>query len=155
MDIGQHLFIRGFLSIEWLYLLRHTHHNRPENVLTNIIGFLWHEFITPIWKVRNNILHRSKNLTTSAMEARLDDTLRWYLDNKNTALSRTDHFLIQYTSDDLHTITINAKKEWVRHLDQAKAAWDIERLQTQKGQTVLTKFFARMNTLTIGEGSVT
>ncbi len=87
MDIGQHLFIRGFLSIEWLHLLRHTHHDRLENVLTNIIGLLWHEFITPIWKVRNNILHRSKNLTTSATEARLDDKLRWFLDNKTTALS--------------------------------------------------------------------
>jgi hypothetical protein len=123
--------------------------------MTNVIWFLWHDFITPIWKVRNDLLHRSKNLTTSATEAKLDERLCWFLDNKHTALSRTDHFLIRYSRDNLLSITLNAKKEWVRHLEHAKAAWDIERLQTQKGQTVLTKFFARMNTLTLGEGSVT
>ena len=155
MDIGQSLFVRGLLSVEWLYLLRHTRHERPENVLTNIIWFLWHDFVIPIWKVRNNLLHRSKNLTTSAVEARLDDRLGWFLDNKHTALSRTDHFLTRYSRDDLLSLTLNAKKEWVRHLEQAKAAWDIERLQTHKGQSVLTKFFTRISALTLGDGSVT
>ncbi len=44
MSIGHNLILRGYLSIEWLHLLRHVGHDCPENVLTNIIFHLWHEF---------------------------------------------------------------------------------------------------------------
>ena len=155
MDIGQNLLLRGFISVEWLHLLRHTRHDRPEIIMTNIVWFLWHEVVIPIWKARNDLLHRSQNLTTSATETKLDERLCWFLDNKHTALSRTDLFLTRYSREDLPSLSLNAKKEWVRHLELARAAWDIERLQVQKGQRVITQFFARMSALTIGDKSAT
>ena len=151
MDIGQNLLLRGFLSVEWLHLLHHTRHDRPDTIMTNIVWFLWHEVVTPIWKARNDLLHCLQNLTTSAVETKLDERLRWFLDNKHTALSRTDLFLTRYSRDDLPSLSLNAKKEWVRHLELARAAWDIERRQVQKGQTVITKFFTRLSALTIGD----
>ncbi len=155
MDIGQKHLLRGFLLVEWLYLLQHTRHNRPDTIMTNLIWFLWHDFVTPIWKVRNDLLHCSQNMTISATEAKLDERLCWFLDNKHTALSRMDLFLTRYSREDLPSLTLNTKKEWVRHLEHAKTAWDIERLQANKGQTVLTKIFTRMSALTIGDGLVT
>lgn len=142
-DIGQDLLIRGFLSKEWLHLLAHTGHNRPDNVLTNIIRFLWNDLIRPIWDTRNQILHRSTNLATSTLASRLDERLQWFLHNKLTALSRADQFLVHYLSTDIPTMTTPSKRERVRHLEVAQNAWEIERLQRQRGQTVLTSFFTR------------
>ena len=71
------------------------------------------------------------------------------------ALSRTDLFLTRYSREDLPSLPLNAKKEWVRHLELARAAWNIERLQVQKGQRVITQFFARMSALTLGDESAT
>jgi hypothetical protein len=59
MSIGHNLLLREYLSIEWLHLLRHIGHDHPENVLTNIIFHLWHEFFKRIWDARKNLLHRS------------------------------------------------------------------------------------------------
>ena len=44
MAIGQNLLLRGYLSIEWLHLLRHMGHDRPENAIVNIIFHIWHKF---------------------------------------------------------------------------------------------------------------
>ena len=93
LGIGQDLLVRGLLSIEWIHLLTHLGYDRPDNALTNIIWFLWHDFVRPLWDTRNHLLHRSQNNTTAAIESRLDDRLIWFLDNKNEVLARTDFFL--------------------------------------------------------------
>jgi hypothetical protein len=67
--------------------------------------------------------------------------MRWYLANHSRVLSHNDRQLINFINDDLPSIPIHAKKEWVRQLDVAKAAWDMERLQIRSGQTVLTNYF--------------
>jgi hypothetical protein len=46
-------------------------HDRPENALVNIIFHIWHEFFQRLWDTRNNILHRSHNMTTTALETSL------------------------------------------------------------------------------------
>ncbi len=47
--------------------------------------------------------------------------------------------------DELPTLTLAAKKEWVSHLEAAHKSWEIERLQEKRGQSVITKFFSRLN----------
>jgi hypothetical protein len=142
MSIGHNLILRGYLSIEWLHLLRHSGHERPETVLPNLIFHLWHEFFKRIWEARNTLLHRSQNKTTTALEASLDDQLQWYLAHRRYALSSTDQRLITFTKDDLPSMPIGTKKEWIRQLDAVKRTWAMERLQRQKGQTIITNFFS-------------
>ncbi len=150
MDIGQEMIVRGFLSTEWLHLLRNAQHDRPDALLTKVIWFLWHDFLRPLWKTRNDILHRTCNNTTGALEAKLDGRLDWFLENRYTALSRSDQTrLLNYTRETLSTWPLTTKQEQVRHLEIAKRAWDIECLQKGNCQTVLTRFFSRV--LTIGD----
>jgi hypothetical protein len=146
LDIGHSLFLRGFLSTKWTSLLRFFGHDHPEHGITSIISHMWHEFFHRIWVARNHLLHRSQNMTTATLEHQLEDKLNWYLSHKTHALSRVDQLRISFTWDDLPTMPLHVKKEWVRHLDAAKAAWDIERLQLERRQSVITNFFTRTTT---------
>lgn len=143
MDIGQHLLIRGFLSIEWLHLLTHAGYTRPDNAIIKLILFIWDKIVHPIWTTRNTLLHKLQNLTTSAAKAQLTSRLHWFLNNKHTALARRDFFLARYTGDEINCMKIHTKKECLRHLEAAHASWEIECLQCQKGQSVITTFFTR------------
>jgi len=48
---------------------------------------------------------------------------------------------------------ITTKRETIRHLEAAKLAWETERMQRQKGQTVITKFFQRKLTTIPGDST--
>ena len=72
----------------------------------------------------------------------MDDQLQWYLAHRRYALSSTDQRLITFTKDDLPSMPIGTKKEWIRQLDAVKRTWAMERLQRQKGQTIITNFFS-------------
>ena len=126
LSIGKDLLVRGLLSHEWCHLLSHLGYDRPDNALTNIIWFLWHDFVRPLWDTRNHLLHRSQNNTIAAIESRLDDRLIWFLDNKNEVLARADFFLARYTRDDILAMPISTKRETIRHLEAAKLAWETE-----------------------------
>jgi hypothetical protein len=67
--------------------------------------------------------------------------------NRSFALSRNDQRLITFTRDDLPSMPLHAKKEWVQQLDASKTVWNIERSQIRTGQTVLTNFFAPQSNL--------
>jgi hypothetical protein len=51
--------------------------------------------------------------TTTALEASLDDKMPWYIANHSLALSHNDQHLINFTRDDLPSMPLHAKKEWV------------------------------------------
>ena len=142
LAIGHNLTLRGYLATEWLHLLRYSGHARPETAITNIIFHTWHDFFKRIWDARNNLLHRTQNRTTAALETSLDERLLWFLANRGRALSHNDQKMITFTRDDLPSMPLYTKKEWVRQLDAVKRTWAIERIQRGTGQTILTNFFS-------------
>ena len=55
--IGPMMFIRGYLSVEWMRLLRTMTGQQPERKLARLIRILWDELVEPLWTTRNDILH--------------------------------------------------------------------------------------------------
>lgn len=138
--IGPLMFVRGFLSSEWLRLLRPMTNKPADRLLVRVIRIIWDRFINPLWTTRNNILHRHDNYVSETLHAELGDRLQWYTQNK-TELSRQDQHLADFTSAQIETMSTRQRREWVRHLDIARDAWAKERAILATGQTLITRFF--------------
>ena len=138
--IGPLMFVRGFLSSEWLRLLRPMTNKPADRLLVRVIRIIWDRFIDPLWTTRNNILHRHDNYVSETLHAELGDRLQWYTQNK-TELSRQDQHLADFTSAQIEAMSMRQRREWVRHLDIAKDAWAKERAILATGQTLITRFF--------------
>ncbi len=138
--IGHMMFIRGFLSTDWLRLLRSYDNTSPEQKLARLIRIIWDQLIEPLWNTRNDILHRNANYVSESMHAQLGDRLIWYTEHKDE-LSRRDQFLARHTLSQIEAMTTSQRREWVRHLDVARAAWAKEKTILSKGQTLITQHF--------------
>ena len=77
--IGHMMFARGFLSSRWLVLLRSFNSQRPVQKLARLIRLLWDQIFEPLWKTRNDILHRHHNYVSENTHAQLGDRLIWYI----------------------------------------------------------------------------
>ncbi len=71
------------------------------------------------------------------------NALHWYLSNYRTMLSRYDYKLAsRFTAEDLGTMTMRTKRQWIHHLDVARTAYDLEKATVAPGQQLLTKYFS-------------
>lgn len=138
--IGHMMFIRGFLSTEWLRLLRSYDNTSPEQKLARLIWIIWDQLVEPLWTTRNDILHRNTNYVSENTHAQLGDRLIWYTQHKDE-LSRRDQFLARHTLSQIEAMTTSQRREWVRHLDVAQAAWAKEKTTMAVGQTLITQYF--------------
>ncbi len=104
------------------------------------------DFFEPLWKNRNNLLRHTVNLYTQRDDGKLMDIITHYCKNRHTLLSHHDVHLadnIDFTT--LHTLPIAHKREWVRHFEIAKEAYDTERRCTR--QNTITKYLTPLPTL--------
>ena len=138
--IGQMMFVRGYISVEWLNLLR-TMTDRPERKMARLIRILWDTLVDPLWTTRNDILHRHSNYVTENTHAQLGDRLVWYTQHKDE-LDRRDQFLARHTLSQIEIMSTSQRREWVRHLNIARAAWTKERQTLTKGQRLITQYFS-------------
>lgn len=139
--IGPLMFIRGYLSSDWLRLLRSYDNVNPEQKLARLVRIIWDQLVETLWKTRNDILHRNANYVSENTHAQLGDRLIWYTEHKDE-LSRRDQFLARHTLSQIEAMTTSQRREWVRHLDVARAAWAKEKAILLKGQTLITQYFA-------------
>jgi hypothetical protein len=139
--IGPLMFIRGYLSSDWLRLLRSYDNVNPEQKLAWLVRIIWDQLVETLWKTRNDILHRNANYVSENTHAQLGDRLIWYTEHKDE-LSRRDQFLARHTLSQIEAMTTSQRREWVRHLDVARAAWAKEKAILLKGQTLITQYFA-------------
>lgn len=143
--IGKMMFVRGYLSIEWLKLLRSMTGEHAERKFTRLIRILWDFLITPLWYTRNDILHRHSNYVTENTHSQLGDRLTWYTRHREE-LDRRDQFLARHTMAQIEAMTTSQRREWVRHLDAARTAWAKERTTLARGQRLITQYFQRRDT---------
>jgi ribonuclease HI len=140
--IGPMMFVRGYLSIEWLKLLRSLIGQHAERKLARLIRILWDYLIAPLWATRNDILHRHSNYVSENTHAQLGDRLIWYTRHREE-LDIRDQFLARHTLAQIEAMTTSQRREWVRHLDTARTAWAKERNTIASGQRLITQYFQR------------
>ncbi len=72
------------------------------------------------------------------------NALHWYLSNYRTMLSHHDYKLAsRFTAEDLGTMTMRTKRQWIHHLDVARTAYNLEKATMAPGQQLLTNFSFR------------
>lgn len=84
---------------------------------------------------------------TESIHTELGDRLIWYTQHKDE-LSRRDQFLASHTLAQIEAMTTSQRREWVRHLDVARAAWTKERTTIAAGQGLITQYFKPRDTNT-------
>ena len=140
-EIGHMMAVKGYLSYGWLRLLRSYDSHQPERRLARLIRIIWDDLIDPIWTTRNDILHHHTNYVSEGTHAQLGDRLIWYTQHREE-LSRSDQFLTWHTLGQIEAMSSNQRREWVRHLDVARAAWATERAVLATGQRIITQYFS-------------
>ena len=117
ISIGLQFMPRGFLSREWIPAMEAHGCQSPDRKLASMILFLWLDATDALWRVRNDIVHRSQNLNELAQEGMLDDQLQWYLSHYRTVLSCHDYKIAtRYKVEDLDVIPLRTKRQWIHHL---------------------------------------
>jgi len=140
--IGLKFMPRGFLSTKWIEAMDTHGCTHSTRKLAAIVHFMWIQVTDTHWRVRNDIVHNTQNLNDLAQEGLVDDQLRWYLSNYRTALSRHDYKLMgRITMESLELTPLRTKRQWIRHLDTARKAFDAEKLMLEPGQQLLTRYF--------------
>jgi hypothetical protein len=145
-QIGIHLLPRGYFAKQWLSVLESFRCEHADRKLASFIYFIWTEVTDTIWRTRNDIVHHGTNLNRLQDESRIDRSLIWFQRNKREALARTDYGLTTYDIDALHILTLASKRERLRQLQVAKAAFDIEKTMAGKGQHTITRYFTTKTT---------
>lgn len=154
-QIGFQYLLRGFIVRQWRQALEALQCEYADRKLTNLLYFIWFEITDVMWRARNDIVHHGNNLTRQADESRIDRQLIWFKDNHTMTIARTDFRLASYDVDSLHTLTLQSKRERLRQLNVAKAAFELEQKITAQGQQMITHYFTARHTQTIGTSGET
>ena len=132
--------VRGFLANGWVVALKDYGCSHPDRAINVLQRMVWDSIVEPLWKVRNDILHRQKNNFDSVEEERMAERLIWYSMHKHEVLDAYDHFLARFEASQIHAMTRTAKREWLRHLDVARAAHAMQRLQKAHKQNSIVQY---------------
>lgn len=140
--LGPTMLLRGFITTAWHKAMKAIGVSKPESITKQLLLclWLWDNVVTPLWEMRNDILHHSANLAFEAEDGELKRSLIWYMQHKREILSIYDHDLIRFNISDLHTMSCRTKREWKRHLDTAREAWVQEKDNLANSQQVITRF---------------
>jgi hypothetical protein len=70
------MMVRGFLSKQWLNTIYPS--RNPAQTMNKLQQLIWMEFFEPLWKNRNELLHRTINFFTQADGNILAESIKWY-----------------------------------------------------------------------------
>ena len=101
---------------------------------------LWLDFTDQLWRNRNEVAHATENLNSLAEAQHWADKLNWYLQHPES-IARTDDFLLRFKTEDIQNMTAKVRCKLVSRLEIARKAFDTEKMQQDKGQTVIRDFF--------------
>ena len=108
-----------------------------------LIYFIWIDITDTLWQTRNELVHHNHNLTELATKYDLAGRLNRYLTNYRDVLAPSDHHLVRFTTHDIQTCSLHIRKEWLRHLTAAEAAFTLEQNLRPHGQPLITDYFTR------------
>ena len=131
VQIGVGMLARGFLTKQWILAI-HPSRN-PPRIMVRLQRLIWMDFFEPLWKNRNDLLRHTVNLYTQEDDGKLTDIITHFCENRHTLLSHHDvHLADAIDLSTLHIMPTNQKREWVRHFETAKEAYDKERQRTRQ-----------------------
>ena len=86
-----------------------------------------------------------KNNFDAVEEERMAERLVWYSMHKHEVLDSYDHFLARYDVSQIHSMTRATKREWLRHLDADREAFEKQRAQRAQGQNSIMQYLQVLN----------
>lgn len=140
--IGIHMMIRGFVAAQWEIAMDELGVSKPDSKADTILRLMWEEVLTPLWNTRNDILHRQNNAFREVEGDRLAERIQWYFEHKQELLSVHDHHLARFDVATIHRMNCETRRQWVRHLDIARAAYENELAQRADNQPIITRYFS-------------
>ena len=138
--ISSHLMLRGFLAAEWCTAMQDSGVKEPELRMISLQRLIWDEWVTPIWRNRNELMHKQVNRHQAAEDRGLNERILWYVEHRHELLSHHDQFLASIDLSRLDGMRRKTKKKWLTHLDKAEAAYRIELKARKKGQHTMWSY---------------
>ena len=138
--IGIHLLPRGFMATKWTDVLEEFLIDNPERKISCLLRMMWLDFTEQLWKCRNAVAHKHKNLNEQAKEETWAARLLWFLVNPHV-LAAADRFLLDYEEADIQGMTGYVRKRRVQQLERVMKTYANERTLRTRGQSVITQFF--------------
>ena len=132
------------MAHEWTTVLETFSVERAEGKMAKVLHALWLEFTDQIWRTRNDIAHKKKSLTRQAEDESWRTKLEWFLTHPHS-ISPNDHWLLNFTMEDITHMTGYIRKRLVRNLEAVQKIFATEIALRGKGQRVITQFFPRLH----------
>ena len=99
-----------------------------------------------------HVLSSKKNQVSSKCTAKNSDPIVLYtssffgqLQNPQVVIAQQDHFLLNYTTDDIQRMSGCTRKKLAQNLETVQKALATEALQRKQGQGVITSYFKRIH----------
>ena len=67
----------GFLAAEWCTAMQDSGAQKPDRRMISLQRLIWDEWVTPIWKNRNKLMHKQVNRYQAAEDRRLNERILW------------------------------------------------------------------------------
>ncbi|KAL7551610.1 hypothetical protein ACHAWF_018082 [Thalassiosira exigua] len=142
-QLGMKFFLRGYIAREWEDAIASTGSTKPHRKLDKLLSLIWKEVTEPLWLQRCELLHKTQNKYKMAEDDRLSALILWYIQHKRDVLSIYDQALAPLDAATVYRMRPIQRREWIRHLDTAKAAYDKEQFQLERNQPVITRYLER------------
>ena len=139
-QLGIHMMVRGFVVKKWESAIDAMGVSKPDRAMDAMLRLLWEDVLTPLWHTRNDILHRNNNKFKEVEGTRLAERIQWYIEHKEEVLSVHDLHLARHDIATIHRMSCETRRQWVRHLDIARAAYENELTQREANQRVITRY---------------
>lgn len=139
-QLGTHMLVRGFVVKQWETAMDTLGVSKPDRTMDSMLRLLWEDVLTPLWHTRNEILHRNNNKFKEVEGTRLAERIQWYIEHKEEVLSVHDHHLARHDIATIHRMSCETRRQWVRHLDIAREAYENELKQKEANQRVITRY---------------
>ena len=127
----------------WQDAIKATGAKNPEQKMDALQRLMWDDVVSPLWSVRNDIMHRKENKHQEQEDRSLTEKISWYVQHRHDILSVHDQQLAEVDLSTLHRMTRQTKRAWARHLEVARNAFAKEAEQLSRGQSVITLFLWR------------
>ncbi|KAL9183004.1 LOW QUALITY PROTEIN: hypothetical protein ACHAXT_004791 [Thalassiosira profunda] len=132
--LGMRYMLRGFLVKGWEAAIAATGANHPDRLADAMQQLIGDEIIDPMWATRNDILHRQQNNFDAVEQEQMAEC-------NGEVLSSYDQSLARFDEGTIHRLSRRTRREWLRQLDNAKAAYERDRRTMARPQQRITRYF--------------
>ena len=166
--LGSAAILRGHHHVEWVEAIFKTYKPRvypPNTPKKNkkkdksalelsaiLVRECWNLF-EKVWKTRNDKVHDTDGILSKTKHIHLTEELMRFKQNATTLLHYTDHNMIDYPENIIHSWKRSRKEKMIALLTRWHKRFVIERRTKPKGQKSLTDFFGYTITRDTGSDS--